>query len=117
MRVKRERETRSLQPSITGSMPWETVTLTALSRDRSLFPSLLYEARDLALKDHEGKLAVYVPANLDWQPFGQPRVKRPLSSVVLAAGVSETIESDIKSFLSRKTWYSNRGKMNDLTIT
>jgi chaperone BCS1 len=109
MRVKRERETKSMQPSVSGSSPWETVTLTALSRDRHLFPALLYEARDLALTGNEGKLVVFVPASLDWQQFGQPRMKRPLSSVVLAPGVSEMIEHDVRSFLDRKAWYSDRG--------
>jgi len=89
--------------------PWETVTLTALSRDRTLFPELLSEARDLAMKGHEGKLVIHTAWGIEWRPFGQPRLKRPLKSVVLAPGVAETIEGDIKAFLDRRQWYADRG--------
>jgi chaperone BCS1 len=35
----------------------------------------------------------------DWQPFGQPRKKRPLPSVVLDDGVAESIVNDVKTFI------------------
>lgn len=89
--------------------PWETVTLTTLSRDRNLFPELLSEARDLAMRGQEGKLVIHTAWGIEWRPFGQPRGKRPLQSVVLAPGVAENIENDIKSFLDRRQWYADRG--------
>ncbi|KAG6867023.1 hypothetical protein C0991_003940 [Blastosporella zonata] len=107
MQVKRERETRSMQ--LMSGVPWETVTLTTLSRDRDLFPRLLSEARDLAMKGQEGKLVIHTAWGIEWKPFGQPRRKRPLQSVVLEPGVSEKIEKDIKSFLERRQWYADRG--------
>jgi hypothetical protein len=89
--------------------PWETVTLTTLSRDRNLFPELLTEARDLAMRGQEGKLVIHTAWGIEWRPFGQPRLKRPVGSVVLAPGVAENIENDIKSFLDRRQWYADRG--------
>lgn len=89
--------------------PWETVTLTTLSRDRTLFPRLLAEARDLAMRGQEGKLVIHTAWGTEWKPFGQPRRKRPLRSVVLEPGTGEKIEHDIKAFLERRKWYADRG--------
>ncbi|KZT02544.1 uncharacterized protein LAESUDRAFT_738645 [Laetiporus sulphureus 93-53] len=107
MQVKRERETRSQQ--LMSGIPWETVTLTTLSRDRDKFRELLSEARDMALRAQEGKLVIHTAWGIEWRPFGQPRRKRPLQSVVLAQGVAERIEEDAKAFLQRRKWYEDRG--------
>jgi chaperone BCS1 len=92
-----------------SGVPWETVTLTTLSRDRTLFPQLLSEARDLAMRGQEGKLVIHTAWGIEWKPFGQPRRKRPLQSVVLQDGVADKIEEDVKSFLRRRQWYADRG--------
>lgn len=105
--MKRERDTKSVH--LTSGTPWETVTFTTLSRDRSLFPQLLAEARDLALREQEGKLVIYTAWGTEWRPFGQPRRKRPLGSVVLADGMAERIERDVRAFLQRRQWYADRG--------
>ncbi|KAJ3557024.1 hypothetical protein NM688_g1697 [Phlebia brevispora] len=107
IQVKRERETRSQQ--LMSGIPWETVTLTTLSRDRVVFPQLLSEARDMAMKGHEGRLVIHTPWGIEWKPFGLPRRKRPLKSVVLQEGVAEKIDQDIKAFLNRRQWYADRG--------
>ncbi|KAG1877976.1 BCS1 N terminal-domain-containing protein [Suillus subalutaceus] len=107
MQMKRERETRSMQ--LMSGTPWETVTVTTLSRDRHLFSKLLAEARDLALRGQEGKLVIRTAWGIEWKPFGQPRRKRPLHSVVLDTGVSEKVEQDVKAFLQRRQWYADRG--------
>ena len=92
-----------------SGIPWETVTLTTLSRDRGIFPQLLADARDMAMKGNEGKLVIHTPWSIEWRPFGQPRRKRPLRSVVLGEGVAEKIEDDVKAFLRRRQWYADRG--------
>ncbi|KAI4520156.1 hypothetical protein K525DRAFT_286455 [Schizophyllum commune Loenen D] len=110
MQVRRERETRAMQ--LVGAQsggPWETIVLTTLSRDRFLFPKLLAEARDLAIKSQEGKLVIHTAWSTQWQPFGQPRGKRPLQSVVLAPNVAQKIENDVRTFLKRRQWYVDRG--------
>lgn len=90
--------------------PWETVKLTALSRDRHLFPLLLAEARELAARGYEGKVVIYTAWGVEWKPFGLPRPKRELKSVVLAEGIGERIEADLRAFLGRSKWYAERGE-------
>ncbi|KAG8807017.1 hypothetical protein FRC19_006919 [Serendipita sp. 401] len=107
MQVKRDRNDRAVNPS-TGR-PWETVTITTLSQYRHLFPKLLLESRDLALTEQEGRLLIYTHWHSEWRAFGPPRLKRPLSSVVLDDGVSEKVLADVHRFLGRKQWYAKRG--------
>ncbi|KAH9854188.1 BCS1 N terminal-domain-containing protein [Lenzites betulinus] len=107
MQIKRERETKS--PNLMTGAPWETITITTLFRDREVFANLLSEARDLALRGQEGKLVINIPWGIEWKPFGQPRRKRPLRSVVLEDGVAEKIEHDVTAFLQRRRWYADRG--------
>ena len=95
---------------LVSGTPWETVTLTTLSRDRKLFPGLLNEARDLAMQGQEGKLVIHTAWGIEWRPFGQPRQKRPLHSVILSPGISANIDNDIQAFLARRTWYADRGR-------
>jgi mitochondrial chaperone BCS1 len=109
-KVKRERETRAMQ--MVSGTPWETVTLTTLSRDRALFAPLLAEARDSALRGQEGRLVVHTAWGTEWRPFGLPRRKRPLHSVVLAPGIAEKITDDIRAFLGRREWYADRGELS-----
>ena len=89
--------------------PWESVTLTTLSRDRAVFGELLNEARQLAIDSQEGKTVIYTCWGLEWRPFGQPRKKRPLSSVILDEGVKERIVADVKDFLGASTYYYELG--------
>jgi chaperone BCS1 len=63
----------------------------------------------MAIRDHEGKLVIHTAWGTEWRPFGLPRRKRPLQSVVLDEGVSAKVESDVKAFLDRRQWYANRG--------
>ena len=92
--------------------PWESVVLTTLSRDRYIFTRLLNEARQLAIDLQEGKTVVYTAWGLEWRPFGQPRRKRPLSSVILDKEVKERIVADVKDFLSASNYYYERGSSN-----
>ena len=90
--------------------PWETLTLTTLSASRHLFPVLLSEARALAEEATEGKTVVYTAWGVEWRPFGKPRRRREMGSVVLADGVAETVETDLRGFLGRGKWYAERGE-------
>ncbi|KAH9483693.1 Mitochondrial chaperone BCS1 [Psilocybe cubensis] len=107
MRLSRERDARA--QALMSGQPWETLTLTALSPARAVFPLLLADARDAAMKGQEGRLVVHTAWGTEWRPFGLPRAKRPLKSVVLAPGVAEGIERDLRTFLSRREWYADRG--------
>ncbi|XP_072436126.1 mitochondrial chaperone BCS1 isoform X2 [Chiloscyllium punctatum] len=89
--------------------PWETVTLTSLGSNRQVFFDILREAKDLALKQQEGKTVMYTAMGAEWRPFGFPRRRRPLDSVVLDKGISENIVRDVKDFIGNPKWYTDRG--------
>ncbi|KAK2723602.1 mitochondrial chaperone BCS1-like [Artemia franciscana] len=107
IRVERNREQHTLDLHM--GIPWETVTLTALGRNKGLFSDMLEEARTLALKQTEGRTVIYTPMGADWRSFGHPRKRRPLSSVVLDRGVKDRLVGDVKDFIGNPKWYRDRG--------
>lgn len=107
IKVDRAREQHTLDLHM--GVPWETVQLTAFGRNKNLYFKILEEARQLALKNTEGKTIMYTAMGSEWRPFGHPRKRRPLSSVVLDNGVSERILSDCREFIRNPQWYSDRG--------
>ena len=80
--MKRERDAKLMD--LHSGSPWETLTLTTLSTSRNLFASLLADARILAEASTEGKTVVYTAWGTEWRPFGKPRRRREMGSVVLA---------------------------------
>uniref|UniRef100_A0A3P9K8K6 Mitochondrial chaperone BCS1 n=1 Tax=Oryzias latipes TaxID=8090 RepID=A0A3P9K8K6_ORYLA len=68
-----------------------------------------FAARELALKQEEGRTVMYSAMGAEWRPFGFPRRRRPLSSVVLEVGVAEKIVDDVKDFIGNPKWYTDRG--------
>ncbi|XP_067014487.1 mitochondrial chaperone BCS1 [Anabrus simplex] len=107
IKVERTREQHTLD--LHAGIPWETVTLTSFGRDRQLYFNILEEARQMALKEHEGKTIMYTAMGPEWRQFGHPRKRRPITSVVLDVGVAERILGDIKEFITNPSWYSDRG--------
>lgn len=107
MLVNRERSGKLLD--MTSGTPFETVKLTTLYSDRHLFLELLAEAKKMALKAQEGKTVLYSSWGPEWRPFGNPRRKRMLGSVILDEGISERILADAKDFLVSGEWYHKRG--------
>jgi len=92
-----------------GIKPFETIRLTTLYAHRNVFESLFKEAHDLARQDYEGKTTIYTSFMTEWRQFGEPKRKRPLSSVVLEKGVKEGIVQDVQAFLDSRNWYTDRG--------
>nr|KAF6336194.1 BCS1-like protein, ubiquinol-cytochrome c reductase complex chaperone [Myotis myotis] len=45
----------------------------------------------------------------EWRPFGYPRRRRPLNSVVLEQGLADRIIKDIREFIDNPKWYIDRG--------
>lgn len=107
MLVNRERSGKLVD--MTNGSPFETVKLTTLYSDRALFSDLLTEAKTLALKVREGKTVLYTSWGPEWRPFGNPRAKRLLGSVILDDGLDRMILDDVKDFLNSSEWYHNRG--------
>jgi chaperone BCS1 len=108
VQVKRERDSKLMD--LHSGTPWETLTLTTLSTSRHLFAPLLTEARSLAEASTEGKTVVYTAWGVEWRPFGKPRRRREMGSVVLAEGFAERVENDVRGFLGRAKWYAERGE-------
>lgn len=107
IRVERSREMQMIDLQ-TGT-PWESVTFTALGTDRKVFFNILEEARELALQQEEGKTVMYTAVGSEWRPFGYPRRRRPLNSVVLEQGLTDRIVRDIREFIDNPKWYIDRG--------
>ncbi|XP_053670362.1 mitochondrial chaperone BCS1 [Anopheles nili] len=107
IKVDRAREQHTLDLHM--GVPWETVQLTAFGRDKNMYFKILEEARQLALKNTEGKTIMYTAMGSEWRPFGHPRKRRPIGSVVLDEGVSERILRDCREFIKNPQWYSDRG--------
>lgn len=105
--VKRERSGRLMDLRM-GS-PFETITLTTLYRDRQIFSKMLREAQSRAQTKQQGKTVLYTSYGPEWRPFGLPRRKRSIESVVLADGVKEGLLDDMTSFLKSAQWYTDRG--------
>lgn len=57
----------------------------------------------------ESGTTLMVPSYDQWIVFGEPRVPRSLSSVILDKGVSENLFKDIQNFVDDKSWYLDRG--------
>lgn len=89
--------------------PWETLLITTLSRDRHLFNDMLDEAKVSALDKEIGKTVIYTSYGPEWRPFGAPRRRRPISSVVLDEYRSSEILADVKKFQDGGVWYHERG--------
>lgn len=63
----------------------------------------------MALKQHEGMTVMYTAMGSEWRPFGHPRRRRPLHSVVLRSGLADKILSDCLDFINSPQWYTDRG--------
>jgi chaperone BCS1 len=95
---------------LTTGSPWETIMLTTLSRDRDIFTALLKEAQQMAIAKQEGKTVIYTSYGPEWRPFGMPRKRRLLDSVILDDGIKERIVEDVKAFIGSGKWYNDRGE-------
>jgi hypothetical protein len=106
--VQREREKQMID--LNSGTPWESVTLTTLRRKGcNVFTEILEEAKDAALLREEGKMVIYTNWGMEWRPFGKPRNRRPISSVILDSSISEFLLNDTKEFISSPKWYIDRG--------
>lgn len=68
-----------------------------------------FVARQMALKEYEGKTIMYTAMGSEWRQFGHARRRRPLDSVVLDTGVAARILNDCREFIRNPSWYTDRG--------
>ncbi|XP_002123538.2 mitochondrial chaperone BCS1 [Ciona intestinalis] len=107
--VKIERIREKQMVSANQHIPYETVTLTTLGRNKEVFEQLLLEARSFALQMQKNMTLIFKPMGTEWRQFGEPQRSRPLQSVMLARGQSERIWEDVNQFLQSQQWYIDRG--------
>lgn len=84
-----------------------------MAQQRGYWLCLIFplSARELALQQEEGKTVMYTAMGSEWRPFGYPRRRRPLNSVVLEQGLADRIVRDIREFIDNPKWYTDRGEM------
>ncbi|KXX78748.1 Mitochondrial chaperone BCS1 [Madurella mycetomatis] len=102
------REKAGTATTATGE-PHETLTLTLLWAHRRVLEEVFTQAHALAQSFQQGKTVVYTARKMEWAVLGKPRLKRPLGSVILDAGVKERLVGDVKEFLAAQKWYTDRG--------
>jgi chaperone BCS1 len=105
--VRRSRETKMVD--LKSGSPWEQIQFRTLSMDKHLFNDMLAEAKKTALSKEIGKTVIYTSYGHEWRPFGMPRRKRVLSSVILKDDLAERIFNDVSAFLRNGAWYYQRG--------
>lgn len=111
-----------MRTPVGGAMgvPFETVTLTTYGTDPAFFDRMLSEARRDALMHMATFTIIYHAVHLnfrlslkrhspaqvghEWRPFGNPRRKRPLESVILEDGVAEKLVDDVNGFIRNAQW-------------
>jgi chaperone BCS1 len=86
----------------------ETFKFTLFSRNKSVVLELLEEARQAAHPPTDARINLLRPEYNDWVEAGK-RLPRPLNSVILPAGVADTVIEDLKKFQASESWYNERG--------
>jgi len=93
--------------------PESTATVgTATKSAPPSLPSLsppLSQAHQFALSKQELTTTIFSNWGTEWRPFGPPRRRRPLHSVVLADGIAEHVIADTREFVESSQWYIDRG--------
>lgn len=62
----------------------------------------------------ESGTTLMVPSYDTWHNFGEPRIPRSVSSVILDEGVFENILKDIQNFVKDQSWYTDKGKVQQI---
>ena len=86
----------------------ESFAIHIFSRDRNIARQLLEDARDIALPAGDNRLAIHRASYSSWDEQ-MKRLPRPPESVVLRAGLMESLIDDVRDFLGRRNWYVERG--------
>ena len=111
--MERDRELRakgSDNLSGGGSNVWESIKFTTIGRSPEIFDNVMQEAQQLATNKDLDYTTIYTSwGHNGWKPFGNPRRKRNIDSVILDDGTAEAVIEDIYEFLTSKQWYYDRG--------
>lgn len=86
----------------------ESITLEVLTRDRGVIRRLLEDARALSYPPDELRTKVYSAWYREWR-LAVKRRARPLDSVIMKAGIMESVLATIQTFLTSERWYVEHG--------
>ncbi|ETO12839.1 hypothetical protein RFI_24538, partial [Reticulomyxa filosa] len=107
--VEREREL-SARGGEQGGNIWECIKFTTIGRQPHIYEHLMREAQLLATSKDLDYTTIYTSWGYQgWKPFGNPRRKRVIDSVILDEGISNRIVNDIYEFMTSRQWYYDRG--------
>jgi chaperone BCS1 len=86
----------------------ESFSIQIFSRNRDLARQLLEDARDVALPVSDNRVGIFRASYASWHEQ-MKRLPRPPESVILPQGLMESLIGDVREFLTRRTWYHERG--------
>lgn len=100
-------------PEITcDELSYEKIVLTSSINNRAIIYDLLKDCIPKRRKEEEEAKIIMYGANAyecTWNKIGQPKRRRPLSSVILAEEAKSKLLSDVKNFQASEEWYISRG--------
>ncbi|KAI4837458.1 mitochondrial chaperone BCS1 [Plasmodium brasilianum] len=106
--VERNRE-KNMISEVNRSLPFENVKLSTFIWSKYIFEKILNDAKKYIDKKEEGKTLLYKSFGHEWRPFGTPKNKRPIKSVILPEHLDTYIINDIDTFLNSSNWYIDKG--------
>ncbi|SOV12317.1 mitochondrial chaperone BCS1, putative [Plasmodium sp. gorilla clade G2] len=106
--VERSRD-KNMISEVNRSIPFENIKLSTFIWSKYVFEKILNDAKLYIEKKEEGKTLVYKSFGPEWRPFGTPKNKRPINSVILPENLNEYIINDIQTFLNSSKWYIDKG--------
>ncbi|GAB67512.1 bcs1-like protein [Plasmodium cynomolgi strain B] len=106
--IERSRE-KTMTSDVNRSVPFENIKLSTFIWSKNIFSKILTDAKLYVEKKEEGKTLLYKTFGHEWRPFGTPKNKRPVHSVILPEHLSEHIINDLDTFLNSSKWYIEKG--------
>lgn len=106
--VERNRD-KNMIHDMNTTMPFENIKLSTFIWSKHIFQKILKDAKLYRDKKEEGKTLIYKSFGHEWRPFGTPKNKRPVHSVILPEHLMDYIINDIQKFLISSSWYINKG--------
>lgn len=108
-----QRETQEGQATgrsiITNSPHRESLTIRSLGRESGTIRRLLADIQHQYDAKYKDRIKIHAVDGYDgWSLIARVQ-KRPLNSVILAAGQVEEIVADIRQFRANEKWYAERG--------
>ncbi|CCO28993.1 putative mitochondrial chaperone BCS1-B AltName: Full=BCS1-like protein 2 [Rhizoctonia solani AG-1 IB] len=87
----------------------ELLSISVVARSNNILKQLVLEAKKEYERDAEHRVQIFFADSHGSWRWTDSRQKRPMSSIVLAAGVKEMLLSDTRDFLKSEKWYADRG--------